>query len=330
MAVRLSAFRGKISRSMWANLTKRIGLKQGMLMAAGLTAGAVLAVAALPPLSAQAITPLPTPAPTADSYGLEATKPQPPPQTTATIASPTNGTSFTTSPVTVTGSCTIGLVVQLYDNGVLVGAVNCTSGSFSIQVSLFTGENDLNAFQYDDLNQSSPDSNHVTVTYNNANFSAFGTLITLTSNYGRRAANPGDTLIWPLLLSGGTGPYAFSIDWGDGGSPELKSQALAGEVDISHVYKQSGIYHLTVKVTDVNGVSAFIQLVAVANGKPAGTGTSSGASGGDATKVATKLVWWPAVVCIGLLLPSYWLGRRSELVSLHRKLEREMENYKEL
>jgi hypothetical protein len=310
---------------MWANVAKRIVRRRGALVIGLTLAGAVLL-----PLRAQAITPLPTPPPSADSYGFEATKPQPPPQTTATIVTPSNGTSYTTSPITVTGSCTVGLLVQIYDNGVLVGSVNCTSGSFSIDVSLFTGLNEINAFQYDDLNQSSPDSNHITVSYNNADFSAFGTLITLTSNYGRRAANPGDTLTWPLLLSGGTGPYAFSIDWGDGGSPELKSQSLAGEVDISHVYKQSGIYRVIIKVTDTNGVSAFLQLVAVANGKPAGTGTSSGSSGGGTTKVAIRLVWWPAVVCIVLLLPSYWLGRRSELVSLHRKLEREMENYKEL
>jgi hypothetical protein len=169
----------------------------------------------------------------------------------------------------------------------------------------------------------------VTVTYNNADFSTFGALITLTSNYGRRAANPGSTLTWPLLLSGGTGPYAFSIDWGDGSKPDLKSVALAGEVDISHVYSQSGIYHVTVKVTDVNGVSAFLQLVAVANGTPTNTGGASGNSKGGSTTV-TKVMWLPAAVCLLLLLPTYWLGRRSELVSLHRKLERDAANYKEL
>jgi len=291
----------------------------------------VLGVVLLPVQTHAAnITPIPDPPPSAGSYGLEATKPQPPPQTTATITTPNNGASFTTSPTTITGLCTQGLLIEIYDNGVLVGSANCTTGSFSVQITLFTGQNDLNIFQYDDLNQSSPDSNHITVTYNNSDFSAFGTLITLTSNYGRRAANPGETLTWPLLLSGGNGPYAFSIDWGDGKSPELKSQSLAGEVDISHVYSQSGIYKVVVKVTDVNGVSAILQLVAVANGKPAGTGTSSGNGNNSGKTIVTKVVWWPAVVTLVLALPSFWLGRRSELVSLHRKLEREMENYKEL
>lgn len=294
---------------------------------------ALLALACLlafaSPLTARAITPIPTPNPVPNSYGLEATKSQPAPTTTATISTPSNGGSFTTSPITVSGLCTTGLLVQVYDNGVMVGAIDCTNGSFSLQVSLFTGQNDLSVTQFDDLDQASPDSNHVTVSYNNADFTAFGALITLTSNYGRRAANPGSTLTWPLLLSGGTGPYAFSTDWGDGSKADLKSVALAGEVDISHVYNQSGIYHVTVKVTDVNGVSAFLQLVAIANGKPVATGSTNGSSKGGTT-VITKVLWIPAVICMLLLLPTYWLGRRSELVSLHKKLERDMANYKQL
>jgi hypothetical protein len=277
---------------------------------------------------AHAITPLPTPQPKAGSYGLEATKKQAPPTTSATISTPGNGGSFSDSPITVSGLCTTGLLVQIYDNDVMVGAIDCKSGSFSLQVSLFTGQNDLTTIQYDDLGQAGPQGNTVSVTYNNANFSAFGALITLTSNFGRRAADPGSTLSWPLLLSGGTGPYAFSIDWGDGSKPDLKSQALAGEVDISHVYNQSGIYHVTVKVTDTNGVSAFLQLVAIANGKPAAT--SGGGTTSKTSSVVVKVIWWPALVCLILLPLAYWTGRRSELVSLHKKLEKDMANYKEL
>lgn len=272
--------------------------------------------------------PIPPPPPGTGSFGLEATRRQPPPTTTATIVTPTNGASFTESPITVSGLCTQDLLVQIYNNNVLVGAIDCKTGSFSIQVTLFTGQNDLTATQYDDLGQASPVSNKVTVTYNNANFTAFGTLITLTSTYGRRAANPGDTLTWPLLLSGGTGPYAFSIDWGDGSKPDLKSQALAGEVDIYHVYSRAGIYHVTVRVTDVNGITAFIQLVAVANGQAADT-TVSG-DGKVKTVTITKVVWIPAVICLVLLPAAYWLGRRSELVTLHKQLEKSMESYKEL
>lgn len=272
--------------------------------------------------------PIPDPPPGVGSYGLEATKRQAPPTTVATIVTPANGGNFSTSPVLVSGLCTTDLLVQIYDNDTMVGAIDCKNGSFSIQVSLFTGQNDLTATQYDDLGQASPISNKVSVTYNNASFTAFGTLITLTSSYGRRAANPGDTLTWPLILSGGAGPYAFSIDWGDGTKPDLKSQALAGEVDISHVYNQAGIYHVTVRVTDVNGVTAFLQLVAVANGQVTSVNTDGNTK--PKTVTVTKVVWLPAAVCLLLLIPTYWLGRRSELVTLHKQLEKNMETYKEL
>jgi hypothetical protein len=281
------------------------------------------------PFRVHAITRIPTPPPGAGSYGLVATKTQPAPTTAATISTPSSGASYSTSPITVSGLCTNGLLVQVYDNEVLAGAINCVNGSFTLQVSLFTGTNDITATQFDDLDQPGPDSNKVTVTYDNASFSAFGALVTLTSNYARRAANPGSTLSWPLLLSGGTGPYAFSIDWGDGSAADLKSQALAGEVDINHVYDKSGIYHVTVKVTDANGVSAFLQLVAIANGTPTNTGSTSGSSKGG-TVTVTKVLWIPAVICLVLLLPTYWLGRRSELVTLHKQLEKNMANYKEL
>lgn len=288
-----------------------------------------------------AITPLPDPNPEPDSYGLEAEKPQPPPNSAATIVTPNNGASYTSSPITVSGLCggdtnsTDPLLVEVYDNDVLVGSEMCssvTSGSFSLQVSLFTGANVLTTQQFDNLNQpSTVTGNSVTVSYNNASFQAFGTLITLTSDYGRRAADPGQTLTWPILLSGGTGPYAFSIDWGDGSPAQLLSQPLAGTINLDHVYNQSGIYQVTVRVTDVNGVSAFLQLVAVANGQPSSSGNGSGSANGSKNTVTiTKVTWWPAVVCLILLFPTFWLGRRSELISLHRKLEKDAAKYKEL
>lgn len=277
-----------------------------------------------------ALNPIPVPDPKPNSYGLEATKKQPPPTTAPTISTPGNGASYSTSPITVAGICTTGLLVQVYNNGVLVGAVDCKNGSFSIQISLFTGQNDITAIQYDDLDQASPISNTVTVMFNNGTSgTAFSSPMTLTSNYGRRAANPNSDLTWPLILSGGLGPYAFSIDWGDGSQPELKSQAVAGVVNISHVYKQAGLYRVTVKVTDSNGQSAYLQLIAIANGKPVNaSGATDGNKSSDSPLV--KVMWIPAVISVFLLIPTYWLGRRSMMVSLRRKLEKDMENYKEL
>lgn len=275
---------------------------------------------------AAALNPIPTPDPKPGSYGLEATKKQAPPTTGATIATPGNGASYSTSPITVNGICPDGLLVQIYDNGVMVGAVMCSGGSYSLQVSLFAGTNELSAIVYDDLGQAGPTSNVVTVTYTDTSFTAFGQLVTLTSSYGRRSAAAGSQLDWPLQLSGGAGPYAFSIDWGDGSAAELKSQPLSGLVTISHTYKKAGIYQVNIKVTDVNGVSAFLQVIAVASGQVDSTASSSGNTS-TKTQATPKVLWIPAVVSLVLLLPSYWLGRRSQLVSIRNKMLKDRDRY---
>lgn len=289
--------------------------------------GLVLLVAA-PPSTASAIQLLQVQNPQSNSFGLAATKSQAPPDKPATIVTPGNGSNFSTNPITVSGLCPDDLLIQVYDNNVLAGSANCKNGSFSLQITLFSGQNDIYAIDYDDLNQAGPESNHVTVSFNNASVTSFGQLITLTSNFGRRAASPGTTLTWPILLSGGTGPYAFSIDWGDGKAAELKSQQTAGEVDLSHVYDKSGIYTVVIKVTDANGVSAFLQLVAVANGSP--TASTSGSTSGNKTVTVTRIVWLPALVCLILLVPTYWLGMRSELFILRKRLEHDMATYKDI
>lgn len=276
---------------------------------------------------ASAINQIPTPNPIPGSYGLEATKTQPPPKEGATITTPGNGASFATSPITVNGICPNDLLVQVYNNNVMVGAVMCKGGSFSLQVSLFAGTNDLTAIVYDDLDQAGPTSAVTTVTYTDTRFTAFGSLMTLTSSYGRRSAAAGTALSWPLQLSGGAGPYAFSTDWGDGSSPELKSQALAGVVTLSHAYKKAGIYQVNIKVTDVNGVSAFLQVIAVSNGKVDSTTSSTGKDDSDSSG-ATKILWIPAAISTVLLIPAFWLGRLSQIASLRNKMLKERDNEK--
>ena len=272
------------------------------------------------------LTPLPTPDPAPGGYGLQVTKTQAPPTEGATITVPGNGASFTESPITVQGICPDGLLIQVYNNNVMVGAVMCEGGSFSLQVSLFAGTNDLTVIVFDDVEQAGPESNTVTVTYTDSNFTAFGQLITLTSAYGRRAAAAGTQLGWPIQLSGGNGPYAFSIDWGDGGDPELMSQAVAGAFNIGHVYRNAGIYQINIRVSDVNGVSAFLQLIAVASGIP---NPAAGETGDDDAlqQQRVEILWVPAAIALILLFPTFWLGRRSQLVSLRNRMLKERDAY---
>lgn len=278
-------------------------------------------------VGANAITPLPTPDPKPGSYGLEATKKKAPPTQAPTITTPGNGSSFNKSPIKVNGICQADLLVQVYNNGVMVGAVVCKSNSFSVEVSLFAGKNELTAIMYDELDQAGPTSKSVTVNYTDTSFTAFGQLVTLTSSYGRRSAPAGSVLNWPLQLSGGTGPYAFSIDWGDGSKPELKSQALAGVVTISHTYAKAGIYTVNITVTDTNGVSAFLQVIGVASGKVDSTTANSTGDPDEATGGTPRVMWIPYILLLILLLPTYWLGRRSMLTSIRNKMLKERDSY---
>ena len=277
---------------------------------------------------AAALTPIPVPSPKPGSFGLEATKTQPAPTQGATITTPGNGASFDRSPITVNGICPNGLLVQILNNGVMVGSVMCTNGSFSLEVSLFAGTNELTANVYDDLEQAGPPSAAVTVNYTDTRFSAFGAQMTLTSSYGRRSAAANDVLTWPLQLSGGNGPYAFSLDWGDGSKPELKSQALSGVVPISHVYKKAGIYQVNVTVTDTNGVTAFLQLIAVSNGQVDAT-TAGGANGAstDKTNATPVVMWIPTAISFALLIPAFILGRLSQVTSIRNKMLKERDSY---
>ena len=276
---------------------------------------------------AYALNPLPTPDAQPGSYGVEAIKRQAPPTRGATITTPGNGASFSESPITVNGICPTGLLVQLYNNDVMVGSVMCENGNFSVEVSLFAGANELYALVFDDIDQEGPKSNVVTVNYTDTNFTAFGELVTLTSSYGRRSAAANAPLVWPLQLSGGTGPYAFSIDWGVGSDTQLMSQSLAGLVNINHIYKRAGIYQVNVRATDANDVSAYIQLIAVSSGK-----VDAAASADDGNKTPTprpQILWAPAAASFGLLLPTFWLGRRSQLVSLRNKMLKERDSYQQ-
>lgn len=294
--------------------------------------GLVFSIVASPTVLAQyppGFTPLVPDSPKSGSFGLEGVISAPPPTEGARITAPSGGQNYTTPLITVSGICPAGLLVEILNNGVMVGSTLCEGGSFSMLISLFPGQNDLSARVIDDLGQEGPASNIVNVFYNTGQFTAFGAVITLTSAFSRRAADPGTTLTWPLQLSGGAGPYAFSIDWGDGSEPDLQSEPTAGVINIRHVYKKAGIYRVTIKVTDVNGATGFLQVIAVANGE-AKAAIATDEEEPAAIVVQNRVLWVPAAVTMLLLLPAFWLGRRYEMRAFRKKLERDAEMVRKL
>lgn len=146
------------------------------------------------------------------SVGLEGRISSPPPTTGATISFPRDGATITDLPVAVSGICPTGLLVKIFKNNVFAGSAQCINGSFSIQIDLFSGRNELVARVYDDLDQPGPDSNIVVVTLPFSG-SFIPNRISLTSAFAKRGANPGQTLSWPITITGGIGPYAITVDW---------------------------------------------------------------------------------------------------------------------
>ncbi len=252
------------------------------------------------------------------SVGLQGTISTAAPTRGATIAVPGNGAVFSKVPITVSGICPSGLLVKIFDNNVFVGSVYCAGGSYSLQINLFSGRNDLVARVYDALDQAGPDSNTVSVTFNDAQFAEYGTHVTLTSVYAERGAPPSQELTWPIILSGGNAPYAISIDWGDGSPSDLISQTTTGTINIKHIYKTAGLYRVIVKATDKNGGTAFLQLVAQATG--AGQNNAKGGAANSLVKI--QVLWWPALAMLPLILAAFWIGRRYELYSLRKQLEK--------
>ncbi len=254
----------------------------------------------------------------AGSIGIQGTITATPPTRAATITVPGTGAVFTSVPITVSGLCPSGVLVKLFANNVFVGSVFCATGSYSLQIDLFSGQNALVARVYDALDQAGPDSNIVIVTFNDGQFIQFGTHVQLSSDFSQRGALPGQELIWPITVSGGTGPYAISIDWGDGSPTDLISQLNPGSITLKHTYKSAGIYKVVIKATDKNGGTAFLQLVAQANGA-----TQNNSKGGnDSSLVQVRVLWWPALLMVPLIFAAFWVGRRHELFSLRKQLEK--------
>ncbi len=254
------------------------------------------------------------------SMGLEATIPSAPPTIAPSIVAPSNGQSFNTMPVAVSGLCTSNLVVKVFDNNIFEGSTVCTNGSYSLKADLINGTNNLYVQDFDALNQGSPLSNSINISYISSQYTQPGAQVTVTSSYGELGANPGQLLSWPIIIGGGTPPYAISVDWGDGNSPTLQSSSLSGKIIISHVYATSGVYTISVTVTDNKGSTGFMQLVGVANGQI----TKSNPSTTQKSNVSTAnfLPWWILLILTLALIPAFWLGGRHGRAVLIRKYNR--------
>lgn len=254
------------------------------------------------------------------STGLTGVVPADPPTEGATITFPTDNEVFTSVPITTSGICPAELLVKVFKNQVFAGSVIChVNGTYEIDIDLFSGRNEILARVFDALEQPGPDSNIVIVNFDDSATSNGADKLVLTSNYATRGADPGATLTWPLALSGGIGPYAVSVDWGDG-TNDVVSLDIGGNFNLKHQYEQPGTYKTIVKAADSQGDTSFLQLVSIGNGLL--QGKLDDGTGSAQVITRNNFIIWPLYVMVAFVVSTFWLGRRYEVRRIRKRIEK--------
>lgn len=254
--------------------------------------------------------------PESGSVGLTGVVPGKAPTTAATITKPLNGQHFTTSPVTVEGTCPENTLVELFKNDIFAGSTVCTDkGTYSLDIDLLIGENKVVARVYDALNQAGPDSNVITIYYDAippqsdliTPFNFGGNQLLLNTDAVFRGTFPGQTLTVPLDVLGGNPPYAINVEWGDASNKVVPRNDNA-TFNVDHIYKKAGTYQVTFQASDVGGRVAFLTVATIVNGQPdaATTASTSLASPGQ------LLLLWPIFTGAVAVVASFWLGEQRE------------------
>jgi hypothetical protein len=101
----------------------------------------------------------------ADSYTVNAVVPADALTVPAVITSPTDGTQTSIEALTVSGTCPDNSYVDLTDNGSFAGTYDCAGNTFQIGLDLSSGDNQLQAQDYNNTNTAGPASVPITVTY---------------------------------------------------------------------------------------------------------------------------------------------------------------------
>jgi hypothetical protein len=264
----------------------------------------------------------------------------------AVISSPVDGQHFAATPIPVSGSCPLNAgYVEIFSNGVMKGTAICdVSSQFNLSIDLFAGANSLVAHVFNITDDEGPVSAAVQVIYDPPqpppitvppsnshppaktppSSSAKSPLVIQTA-FVYKGYYTGDEVQWPIQISGGKAPYKISVDWGDGTIDEL-SQAAAGSFDIKHIYHQPGGYKdaYTIKVAakDAAGSSAYLQFFVIIVDNQ-GQITPGNIFSKPPPSFGRELSWlwlaWPAYIALIVMVVSFWLGEREEIIVLRKK-----------
>lgn len=259
--------------------------------------------------------------PQSSSVAVSGIVPANPPTVGAVIQKPEDGQSFSESPITVSGTCPPGTVVEVFKNNIFAGSSVCeANGTFSLAVDLLIGQNTLMAKVYDALNQAGPPSNERRVTYNgiplqSAGLAPLGFGITdqllINTDAVFRGVFPNQDMSVPVSIIGGGAPYALNIQWGDA-TNSVYSRNNSTVFNAGHVYKKAGTYQLSIQATDTAGRIAFLSVAVIVNGQPDIAAAGSTSTPRDASLLTAVLLSWPLYAATVGMLISFWLGEIRE------------------
>jgi hypothetical protein len=274
----------------------------------------ILLVVALAPLSIYTVS-ADSPPPAYQSIGLQGTMPGIAPEIAATIDTPTNSQRFASSPIEVSGSCPKTTLVEVFKNDIFAGSTICTdSGTYAVSIDLLSGANTLIARVYDAANQAGPDSNIVTIFYDSLPSQSsplsplsFGSQLLIRTDAVFRGVFPGQEMLVPIEIIGGTIPYAVNVQWGDTTNSVL-SRNNNQPFSAGHVYSKAGTYQMSIQVTDGNGNVAFLTVAVIVNGQPNIVSSTTIST----TGANILIVIWPLYVGIVAVVISFWLGEVRE------------------
>lgn len=142
----------------------------------------------------------------------------------------------------------------------------------------------------------------------------------IATNYEYQAYVVGQFVPITLIISGGTAPYALTINWGDGTTSTLL-RASTNASDIGHTYKwinaAVGNYTIKIQATDAAGHVSAAQLMTVIRNPNYHGAVSTVVHYSGLTGVVMAVrdwLWllWPAYIIIILMLISFWLGERRQ------------------
>ncbi len=274
----------------------------------------------------------------ADDIFVTAAVHAPPVTSPAQITSPTDGSRFTSVPITVTGICPAGAsYVEIFRNNLMSGSTPCSStSSFQLDVDLFPGQNSLVAHVFNITDDEGPVSNTITVFYDvptpvpqpsgsGSSSSAtpseqtVSSPLTLMTNFIYKGYLVGEQVSWPIEISGGTLPYAINVNWGDGHN-DVISRDTAGQFDLSHVYQKpndkGGFYTIKIQASDANSSKAYLQIFIVVHQKGAAAGPIFNKPPPSLNSNTWIWVAWSAYAVVLLMSTSYLLGEKAELINL--------------